>query len=84
MLVREPAERVVRRRDRVAREARVAAAVSVGIIAVRLLLEVRRALRGGDPGDEVRRVVGIALPPELFTEEKYEISYSEYLYSLSL
>ncbi len=61
MLVREPAEGVIRRRDRVAREARIAAAVPVRVIAVRLLLEVRRALRGGDPGDEVRRVVGVAL-----------------------
>ncbi len=61
VLVREPAEGVIRRRDRVAREARIAAAVPVRVIAVRLLLEVRRALRGGDPGDEVRRVVGVAL-----------------------
>ncbi len=61
VLVREPAERVIRRRDRVARKARVAAAVPVRVIAISFLLEVRRALRGGDPGNEVRRVVGIAL-----------------------
>ncbi len=61
VLVREPAEGVIRRRDRIPREAGVAAAVPVCVIAVGFLLEVRRALRGGDPGDKVRRVVGIAL-----------------------
>ncbi len=61
VLVREPAEGVIRRRDRVAREARIAAAVSVRVITVRFLFQVRRALRGDDPGDEVRRVVGVAL-----------------------
>ncbi len=66
MLVRKPAEGVIRRRDRVAREARIAAAVPVRVIAVGFLLEVRRALRGADPGDEVRRTGFLTLRQLVF------------------
>ncbi len=41
VLVREPAEGVIRRRDHVAREARITSAVPVRVITVRFLLEIR-------------------------------------------